>query len=135
MADAVEARAWLTENLTSPGRCAERGGDYYLNVASFLADLPDDHPDLTRVAALLITFDHGDGRRPDISLNGDDEDTTDVLAEVLDDDVTTLDSGDGTGIHGGAPLSRESYATFLHELIDAAAAWLASDGETDRFAS
>lgn len=85
-------------------------------------------------AGLLRSYDHGPGRRPDISLNGDDEDTADVIAEILDDE-TALESEDGIGCHGGIALSRESPAAFMHDLVLKASAWLAQDAaEVDRFA-
>jgi hypothetical protein len=107
MADASEARQWLRENLAGHAS----GGEFYL----------------------LDSYDHGPGRRPDISLNGDDEDTADVLGEILDDDETALDSGNGIGCHGGTALSRGSVAAFLHDLVLRACAWLGQDAaDVDR---
>jgi hypothetical protein len=60
----------------------------------------------------LNSYDRGPGRRPDISLSGDDEDTAAVIGEILDDDETTLDSADGIGCHGGTVLSREGRPRF-----------------------
>lgn len=135
MADVAEARGWLTENLADPGREHTTGGEFYRVVAAYVADLPDDDPELVRVAGLLDSYDHGPGRRPDISLNGDDEDTADVIGEILDDDEIAVDSEDGMGCHGGTALSRESPAAFLHDLILSASAWLAQDAvEVDRLA-
>ena len=135
MADAAEARAWLTENLADPDREHGTGGNYYRVVAAYIAGLPDNDPELVRVAGLLVSYNHGPGRRPDISLNGDDEDTADVIAEILDDDETAHESEDGIGCHGGTALSRESPAAFLHNLVLNASAWLAQDAvEVDRFA-
>ena len=135
MADVAEARRWLTENLADPGRRYTTGSKYHHVVATYVASLPDDDPDLVRVSGLLDSYSRGPERRPDISLNGDDEDTADVIAEILDDDETALDSEDGTGCHGGAALSRESPAAFLHDLVLSASAWLAQDAvEVDRFA-
>jgi hypothetical protein len=135
MADVAEARAWLTENLADPERTHRPGADYYPGVVTYIAGLPDDDVELDRVTALLDSYDHGPGRRPDISLNGDDEDTADVLSEILDDDETAVDSEDGIGCHGGTALARESSAAFLHDLVLQAAVWLAQDAvEVDRFA-
>jgi hypothetical protein len=135
MADVAEARGWLTENLADPGREYTADGEFYRVVADYVAGLPDDDPELARVAGLLDSYDHGPGRRPDISLNGDDEDTADVIGEILDDDETAADSEDGLGCHGGTALSRESPAAFLHELVLRASAWLAQDAtEVDRTA-
>jgi hypothetical protein len=134
MADVAEAREWLTENLADPGREHSPGGSYYRVVAAHVMGLPDDDPELVRVAELLNTYDHGPERRPDISLNGDDEDTADVIGEILDDDETALESEDGIGCHGGRALSRENPAAFLHGLVLSASAWLAQDAEVDRFA-
>jgi hypothetical protein len=135
MAAAAEARAWLMENLAGPGREHTTGSEYRQVVAAYVGGLPDDDPELIRVAGLLDSYDHGPGRRPDISLNGDDEDTADVIAEILDDDETALDSDDGIGCHGGTTLSRQSPAAFLHDLVLSAAAWLAQDAvEVDRLA-
>ena len=136
MADTAEARAWLTENLTDPDREYRTGGDYYKVVAAHIVGLPDNDAELVRVVGLLNSYDRGPGRRPDISLSGDDEDTADVIGEILDDDETALDSTDGIGCHGGTALSRESPATFLHELVLNASVWLAQDAEeVDRFAA
>jgi hypothetical protein len=88
MADAAEARGWLMENLADPDREHRAGGDYYRVVAAYIVGLPDDDPELARVAGLLNSYDHGPGRRPDISLNGDDEDTADVIGGILDNDET-----------------------------------------------
>lgn len=131
MADIAEARAWLTENLTDPDREHTVGGDYYKIVAAYIVGLPDDNVELVRLVGLLNSYDRGPGRRPDISLNGDDEDTADVIGEILDDDETALDSTDG---HGGTALSCESPGAFLHELVLNASVWLAQDAEVDRFA-
>ena len=40
---------------------------------------------------LLVTYDRGLGRRPDISPDGDDDGTADVTVEVLDDDEERRD--------------------------------------------
>jgi hypothetical protein len=136
MADTAEARAWLTENLADPGREYSTGGPYYRVVTAYIVGLPDDDPELVHVARLLDLYDHGPGRRPDILLNGDDEDTADVMGEILDDDETALDSEEGIGCHGGTALSRESPAAFLHDLVLNASSWLAQDAEeVDRFAA
>ena len=135
MADVAEARRWLAENLADPGREYTAGGEFYRAVADYVAGLPDDDPELARVAGLLDSYDHGPGRRPDIALNGDDEDTADVIGEILDDDETAADFEDGLGCHGGTALSRESPAAFLHDLVLRASAWLAQDAaEVDRTA-
>jgi hypothetical protein len=129
MADASEARQWLRENLAGHAS----GGEFYQSVAAYVGGLPDDDPDLVLVTCLLDSYDHGPGRRPDISLNGDDEDTADVLGEILDDDETALDSGNGIGCHGGTALSRGSVAAFLHDLVLRACAWLGQDAaDVDR---
>lgn len=132
-ASADDARDWLTDNLADPGP-GRTCGEYHRAIARYVAGLPDSDPELARVAGLLDTYDHGPGRRPDISLNGDDEDTADVFSEILDDDETALDSDDGTGCHGGPSLARESPAAFLHDLVSRASSWLAEDAEFDRFA-
>ena len=135
MADIAKARAWLTENLSHPDREHGTAADYYAEATAYIAGLADDDPELIRVAGLLAAYDHGPGRRPDISLNGDDEDTADVLGEILDDDTTALDSEDGMGCHGGTALSRRSPAAFLHDLVLNASVWLAQDAaEVDRSA-
>lgn len=90
------------------------------------------NPELVRVAGLLDRYDHGPGRRPDISLKGDDEDTADVIGEILDDDETAFDSEDGTGCHGGTALSRESPAAFLHDLILNGSGWLRTPKRSTR---
>lgn len=120
---ARDARDWLTENLADPaaGRAC---GEYHRAIAAYVRGLPDNDPELACVAGLLDTYDHGPGRRPDVSLSGDDEDTADVIAEILDDDET--------GCHGGPALSRESPAAFFHGLVDRASTWLAEDAEFER---
>jgi len=144
MVDVAGARLWLTENLTASDREYAAGG-FFRVVAAYVAGLPDVDEELVRVAGLLSSYDHGPGRRPDISLNGDDEDTADVIGEILDDDIMdsnedTADTGDGADCCSvdradDPPLSRESPAAFLHDLVLAAAAWLARDAiEVDRFA-
>lgn len=136
MADTAEARAWLTENLADPAREYTAVASYYRAVVAYIVGLPDDDPELVRVAGLLDLYDHGPRRRPDISLNGDDEDTADVIGEILDDDESAFDSEDGVGCHGGTALSRESPAAFLHDLVLNASGWLAQDAEeVDRFAA
>ena len=144
MVGVAGARRWLTENLTASHRQYAAGG-FYRVVAGYVAGLPDDDEELVRAAGLLSSYDHGPGRRPDISLNGDDEDTADVIGEVLDDDV--MESSEytdgaeddvdwcGGGHVDGPVLSRESPAAFLHDLVLVAAAWLAQDAaDVDRFA-
>ena len=138
MVDVTEARRWLTENLTAGDR-EDAAGGFYRAVAACVAGLPADDPELVRAAGLLASYDHGPGRRPDISLNGDDEDTADVIGEILDDDEMTAEAGDDTdcggGGRGGPALSRESPAAFLRDLVSAAADWLAQDAiEVDRSA-
>jgi hypothetical protein len=93
---------------------------------------------------LLVTYDHGPGRRPDISLNGDDEDTADVIGEVLEDDEERHDTQQSLNSEtylGSDPepgdvstLPRDSYAAFLHGLLDRMEIWLADDAEIDRSA-
>lgn len=129
-AGAAEARAWLTDNLTDTAAGRTCIG-YHRVIAAYVAGLPDDDPDLARAAGLLNDYSRP-GRRPDISINGDDEDTADVIAELLDDDETALDSEAGIGCHGGTAMSRESPAAFLHDLILSASAWLAQDAEAGR---
>jgi hypothetical protein len=123
---ADEARTWLTENLTDPA-AGRTCGDYHRVIAAYVARLPDDDPELARVTVLLVSYGRGPGGRPSISVNGDDEDTADVIAELLDDDETALESGDGIGCHGGTALSRENPGAFLRDLVDSASTWLAQE--------
>lgn len=128
-------------DLTASDRQYAAGG-FYRVVAAHVASLPGDNPELVHAAGLLASYDHGPGRRPDISLNGDDEDTADVIGELLDDHVMdsnedTADTEDGTdccdvGHLDGPVLSRESPAAFLHDLVLAAGAWLAQDATVSR---
>jgi hypothetical protein len=138
MKDAAEARQWLTDNLTS--RHDERPA-FYAGLAEYIRRLPDTDPELARATTLLITYDHGPGRRPDISLSGDDEDTADVIGEVLDDDEMRLTSqGADDGCYGSSIaddagiLPAHSYAAFLHGLLDRTEQWLADDAGDDRSA-
>lgn len=133
MADVAAARAWLTQSLTSPHRY-DQHGSFYPGLVKFIAGLPDNDPELARVGALLVTYDRGPGRWPDISLNGDDEDTAEAIGEVLDEDAMGRDTGEMAATGDAIRLSRESYAAFLHGLIDETVAWLISDAEIDRFA-
>lgn len=68
------------------------------------------------------------GRSEMPSGDGDGGGTAGVIAELLDDEVA-LGSGDGACCHGGAALSREGPAAFLHGLVLSASAclpyWLA----------
>jgi hypothetical protein len=61
MADAAEARAWLTENLTDPHREYTASSDYYKLVAAYIVGLPDDDAELIQVVGLLNSYDHGPG--------------------------------------------------------------------------
>ena len=142
MKAAAEAREWLAENLT--GRLSEHS-HYYAGLLAYIRRLPDDDPELARTATLLRTYDRGPGRRPDISLNGDDEDTADVIGEVLDDDEerhdtlqslrdSEADLGPDAEPGDFVTLPRDSYAAFLHGLLDRVEIWLADDAEIDRSA-
>ena len=61
-----------------------------------------------------------------------------MLMEILDNEETTFDlhghtENDGSGVHGLPPLSRESPAAFLHDLVKSASDWLADEAaEVDR---
>ena len=142
MTDAAEARQWLTENLANR---SNEHSPYYAGLVEYIRRLPDNDPELARALALLVTYGRGPGRRPDISLSGDDEDTADVTGEVLDDDEqrhdtwqsslnseTDLDSD--LEPYDFPALSRDSYAAFLHGLLDRMEAWLADDAQIDRSA-
>jgi hypothetical protein len=140
--DVAEAREWLTENLT--GRLNEHS-QYYAGFLAYIRRLPDNDPELARTAALLVTYDRDPGRRPDISLSGDDDDTADVIGEVLDDDEErhdTLESLRDSEAYLGSDaepgdlptLPRDSYAAFLHGLLDRMEIWLADDAEIGRSA-
>ena len=142
MKDAAEAKEWLGENLASR---RNEHSPYYTALLEYIRRLPDSDPELARTAALLVTYDRGPGRRPDISLNGDDEDTADVIGEVLDDDEERHDMGQsspGSEPHLGSDrepgtfsaLPRDSYAAFLRGLLDRMEIWLADDAEIDRSA-
>lgn len=116
----------------SYGASTGSGGDYYRAVAAYFLDLPRTG---SGPPGLLNSYNRGPGRRPGISLNGDEEDTADVVAEILDVDQTALDSEDGTGSRRDTALSRESPAAFLHDLVSGASAWFAEDAaRIDRFA-
>jgi hypothetical protein len=135
MADVAAARDWLTQSLTSPNRY-DNNSSYYSGLFDFITALPDDDAELARIVALLRTYDRGPDRWPDISLNGDDEDTAEAIGEVLDEDAMSRDTGGDEMAAAGnrIQLSRESYAAFLHSLVDETTSWLISDAEIDRFA-
>jgi hypothetical protein len=71
----------------------------------------------------LVTYDRGPDRRPDISLNGDDDDTAEAIGEVLDADAmddtrdADADLDDKMAALSALPSDypRESYAAFLHD--------------------
>lgn len=131
MKDAAEAKEWLTENLTNR---SNEHSQYYAGLVEYVRRLPDNDPELARAVSLLVTYDRGPGRRPDISLSGDDEDTADVIGEVLDDDEERHDTWQSslnseTDLDSDLEpddfpaLPRDSYAAFLHSLLDRMEVW------------
>ena len=45
----------------------DQHGSYYPGLVKFIAGLPDNDPELARVGALLVIYDRGPGRWPDIN--------------------------------------------------------------------
>jgi hypothetical protein len=136
MKTAADAREWLMENLT--GRDLEHEM-FYARVRRFVADLPDDDPELARAVAMLTAHEDKPWLRPAIMLSDTGEDWADVLGEVLDEDEMAHASQDdyaeaeAAGFDpepGDEPvLSRNSCTAFVHDWLSQSQAWLVADAD------